>query len=143
MSHFTTIATKLYNQEQLLKALGDLGIDSVESKSTSKDNENTLTARGYQGDTFQNGVDIVIRQPNDYDIAFSWNGETYELVADLQFWQQSMPVSAWMEKVQQRYALHNLVDTASQDGFVVEQVKESATDGSITMSMSRYNAAGM
>ena len=132
-SHFSVISTKLYNKDQLLKALNDLGI---QNKST----DSKIEARGYQGQTIE--ADVVIPQPNDYDIAFCYNGETYELKADLQFWQQSMPVDAFMEKVQQRYAVNTLIDTSAADGFQVEKVS-STVDGTVTLELSRYNAAGM
>lgn len=128
-----------------MKALKDLGIKNILQTSNNNNNENKLSnqlleVRGHQGQTMT--ADIVIPQPNQYDVAFRYNGETYELVADLQFWQQSMPVDAFMEKVQQKYALHNLVDTSAQDGFQVEKVTTSI-DGTITLQMSRFNAAGM
>jgi hypothetical protein len=146
-SHFTCINTKLYNKESLLKALKDLGIKNIlqTSSNTNNNNENNvsnqlLEVRGHQGQTL--AADIVIPQPNQYDVAFRYNGETYELVADLQFWQQSMPVDAFMEKVQQKYALHSLVDSSAQDGFQVEKVTTSV-DGTVTLQMSRFNTAGM
>ena len=133
-SHFSVISTKLYNKEQLLKALNDLGIQNVQKSDDKK-----IEARGYQGQTIE--ADIVIPQQNDYDIAFCYNGETYELKADLQFWQQNMPVDAFMEKVQQRYAINTLIDTSSADGFQVEKVSQTV-DGSVTLELSRFNTAG-
>merc|ERR1712183_418827 len=94
-----------------------------------------VEARGYKGETIM--ADIVIPQRNDYDVAFRHNGKSYELVADLQFWQQSMPVDAFMEKVNQRYAINNLIDTSSEEGFNVDNVV-TASDGSVTLQMSRY-----
>ncbi|KAL3920983.1 MAG: hypothetical protein SGARI_006799, partial [Bacillariaceae sp.] len=135
-SHFSVISTKLYNKDQLLKALGELGIQNVQ-KSSSADSK--IAARGYQGQTIQ--ADVVIPQANDYDIAFCYNGETYELQADLQFWQQSMPVDAFMEKVQQCYAINTLIDTSSADGFQVEKVSQTV-DGSVTLELSRFNTGG-
>jgi hypothetical protein len=143
-SHFTCINTKLYNKESLLKALKDLGIKNILPTSNAElpnnNNDQLLEVRGHQGQTIL--ADIVIPQPNEYDVAFRYNGETYELVADLQFWQQSMPVDAFMEKVQQKYALHSLVDSSAQDGFQVDKVTTSI-DGTVTLQLSRFNAAGM
>ena len=82
-------------------------------------------------------ADIVIPQQNNYDVAFRNNGETYELVTDLQFWQQAMPVDAFMERVNQRYAINNLIDSSTEDGFNVDTVK-TAVDGTVTLEMSRY-----
>lgn len=135
-SHFSVISTKLYNKEQLLKALNDLGIQNVQKSS----DEQKIEARGYRGQTIE--ADVVIPQANDYDLAFCYNGETYELKADLQFWQQSMPVDAFMEKVQQRYAINTLIDNSAADGFQVEKVS-TTVDGSVTLELSRFNTAGL
>jgi len=131
-SHFSSIETQLFNKETLLKALNDMGI---KTKSVKADGEQ-VEARGYRGETIM--ADIVIPQQNNYDVAFRSNGESYELVTDLQFWQQNMPVDAFMEKVNQRYAINNLIDTSSEDGFNVDNVL-TARDGTVTLEMSRYS----
>merc|ERR1719261_353902 len=114
-SHFSSIETQLFNKATLLKALNDMGIKS----KTAKDGQQ-IEARGYKGETIM--ADIVIPQQNNFDVAFRNNGESYELVTDLQFWQQAMPVDAFMERVNQRYAINHLVDTSSEDGFNVDNV---------------------
>ena len=131
-SHFSSIETKLFNKQTLLKALKDMGIKSQALKTDGEQ----IEARGYQGETIM--ADIVIQQQNNHDVAFRSNGETYELVTDLQFWQQSMPVDAFMEKVNQRYAVNNLIDTSGEDGFNVDNVL-TASDGTVTLEMSRYS----
>merc|ERR1740130_1483777 len=106
----------------------------IKTKSVKTDGE--VEARGYRGETIM--ADIVIPQQNNYDVAFRSNGESYELVTDLQFWQQNMPVDAFMEKVNQRYAINNLIDTSSEDGFNVDNVL-TARDGPAPLEMSRYS----
>jgi len=130
-SHFSSIETQLFNKATLLKALNDMGI---KAKTASADGEQ-IEARGYKGDTIM--ADIVIPQQNNYDVAFRNNGESYELVTDLQFWQQSMPVDAFMERVNQRYAINNILETTGEDGFNVDNVV-TAADGTVTMELSRY-----
>ena len=105
----------------------------IKSK-TAKDGQQ-IEARGYKGETIM--ADIVIPQQNNYDVAFRNNGESYELVTDLQFWQQTMPVDAFMERVNQRYAINNIIDTTGEDGFNVDKVVTSV-DGTVTMELSRY-----
>ena len=134
-SHFTTIGAKLFNKQALLKALDDLGMKDVRAAPKGQQ----IEARGYEGNTVM--ADIVIPQSNDYDVAFRYNGETYELVSDLEFWQQSMPVDAFMEKVQQKYAINSIVDTSAEDGFDVEKVTTS-NEGVVTIELSRFNTAG-
>ena len=79
MSHFSQIKTQIRNLESLQEALSDLGIDW---KSGSRE------VRGYRGQTHT--AEVTIEQDNGYDIGFKWNGQEYELVADLQYWQQNL-----------------------------------------------------
>jgi hypothetical protein len=84
MSHFSNIKTKIRNVESLTAALTDLGIDWKTGSHP---------VRGYQGDT--RTAAVIIEQDNGYDIGFSSNGNNeYELVADLQFWQQNWSVAS-------------------------------------------------
>jgi hypothetical protein len=129
-SHFSSIETQLFNKATLLKALNDMGIKS----KAAMDGEQ-IEARGYKGETIM--ADIVIPQQNNYDVAFRNNGESYELVTDLQFWQQTVPVDAFMERVNQRYAINNIIETTGEDGFNVDNVV-TAVDGTVTMELSRY-----
>ena len=131
-SHFTSIETQLFHKQTLLKALKDMG---VKSKALKQDGQQ-IEARGYKGETIM--ADIVIPQQNNYDVAFRYNGESYELVTDLQFWQQALPVDAFMERVNQRYAINNLIDKSSEDGFNVDSMV-TAGDGTVTLEMSRYS----
>lgn len=130
-SHFSSIETQLFNKETLLKALNDIGVKSKAAKTEGQQ----IEARGYKGETIM--ADIVIPQQNNYDIAFRNNGEIYELVTDLEFWQQPMPVDAFMERVNQRYAVNSLIDSSAADGFNVDNVA-TAVDGTVTLKMSRY-----
>lgn len=130
-SHFSSIETKLFNKQTLLKALKDMGIKTTAMKTEGEQVE----ARGYKGETIM--ADIVIPQQNNYDVAFRSNGESFELVTDLQFWQQSMPVDAFMERVNQSYAINNIMDTSAADGFNVDN-KVTASDGTVTLELSRY-----
>jgi hypothetical protein len=128
MSHFSQVKTQIRNLTSLKAALTDLGIDW---KSGSN------PVRGYQGQT--TAAEISIEQQNGYDIGFSWNGQEYELVSDLQFWQQAVPVDQFLSQITQRYAYHTVVNTTAQQGFqVTEQQKNK--DGSIRLVVQRWSA---
>ena len=88
MSHFSNIKTQLRNLTSLKSALNDLEIDWKEGSSP---------VRGYQGQTHT--AQLVVEQDNNYDIGFSWNGEEYELVADLQYWQQPLSVDGFLQRI--------------------------------------------
>lgn len=129
MSHFSQIKTKIRNLDSLKLALNDLGTDWKAGP---------CDVRGYQGQT--QSADVVIAQDNGYDIGFRRNPETsdYELVADLQYWQQPLTVEGFLRQVTQRYAYNTVLSETSRQGFQVseEQVRE---DGSVRLVVQRWN----
>jgi hypothetical protein len=128
MSHFSNIKTKIRNLTSLKAALDDLGIDWKSGPSQ---------VRGYQGQTLN--ADVVVEQNNNYDIGFSWNGSEYELVADLQYWQQPLTVDGFLRQVSQRYAYHTVVNEASKQGFEISE-QQKQEDGSIRLVVQRWSA---
>src|SRR4028118_843495 len=106
MSHFSNIKTQIRNLVSLQAALTDLGIDWKSGPST---------VRGYRGQT--STAEVVIEQDNNYDIGFSWNGKEYELVADLQYWQQPLSVDGFLKQVTQRYAYQAVMQETAKQGF--------------------------
>ena len=128
MSHFSQIKTQIRNLPALKQALSDLGM-------TWQDGPREV--RGYQGQT--RSAEVAIEQANGYDVGFSWNGQEYELVADLQFWQQNWSVDRFLNHVTQRYAYHTVLNETAQKGFqVTEQQKNQ--DGSIRLVLQRWSA---
>jgi hypothetical protein len=93
--------------------------------------------RGYRGQT--QSTEVTIEQQNGYDIGFRWNGQEYELVADLQYWQQNLSVDGFLRQVTQRYAYQTVVKETTKVGFqVAEQQKNE--DGSIRLVVQRWSA---
>lgn len=128
MSHFSNIKTQIRNLVSLEAALTDLGIDWQSGPRS---------VRGYRGQT--RSAEVVIEQENDYDIGFSWNGQEYELIADLQYWQQPWSVDGFLNRVTQRYAYQTVMKETSKQGFqVAEQQKNE--DGSIRLVVQRWSA---
>lgn len=93
--------------------------------------------RGYQGSTYT--AEVVIEQANGYDIGFAWNGNSYELVSDLQFWQQNSSVDRFLSQVTQRYAYNAIVQEGSQQGFAISE-EQRQTDGTIRLVLQRWGA---
>ena len=128
MSHFSNIKTKIRNLNSLKAALNDLKVDWKNGPGI---------VRGYQGQTHK--ADVVVEQQNNYDFGFSWNGSEYELVADLQYWQQPLTVDGFLRQVTQRYAYHTVVNETANQGFsITEQDKNH--DGSIRLVVQRWSA---
>jgi Protein of unknown function (DUF1257) len=128
MSHFSQIKTQIRNLTSLQSALTDLGISW---KAGPRE------VRGYQGQTHV--ADIVIEQDNGYDIGFVCHNQDYELIADLQFWQQNLSVDGFLSRVTQRYAYNTVINETSQKGFQVAEQQNQA-DGSIRLVLQRWHA---
>ena len=128
MSHFSTIKTKLRNKPQLQEALEILQYDVKE------DQELKVTgAHGIGHETVEAQLAIGT------DIGFRLNEITgvYELVADLETWNQPIPVERFVDKVTQQYARMTIHDTVKKMGFQVEEEWEMV-DGSIELVVNRW-----
>jgi len=128
MSHFSNIKTQIRNLTSLQSALTDLGVDWKAGPSD---------VRGYRGQT--ETAEVVIEQGNNYDVGFAWNGKEYELVADLQYWQQPLSVEGFLNRITQRYAFHTVMSETAKQGFQVAQ-QENNQDGSIRLVVQRWSA---
>jgi Protein of unknown function (DUF1257) len=93
--------------------------------------------RGYRGQT--RTANLTIEQDNGYDIGFSWNGQEYELIADLQYWQQPLTVERFLSQVTQQYAYQTVLAETSQRGFHVTEQQQNQ-DGSIRLVLQRWSA---
>ncbi len=127
MSHFSHIKTQIRNLESLQTALTELGIDWKPGPSE---------VRGYRGQV--RTAEVVIEQDNGYDIGFCQNGDAYELVADLQFWQQNGSVDRFVNKVTQQYAYQTVMRETAKQGFQVAQQQKNE-DGSIQLTLQRWS----
>ena len=128
MSHFSTIKTELRDSQSLLEALEDLGHGP---------RQGSLMVRGYRGKTVE--AQLAVDQANGADIGFRLNPETgsYELVTDLDLWNQPVPVERFLAQLNQRYALRSILAATAEEGFQVsEQVQQQ--DGSIELVVSRW-----
>ncbi len=120
MSHFTYMKTSFQNLSYLEKALKKLDI-------IYKQQENTI-----------DNLNLVIPQSNGYDIKFNWNGEEYELIADMSFWEQPYPVESFIDKVAQKYAGEVIVGESQKTGFQPIKYLENS-DGSNKLILERWN----
>ena len=128
MSHFSNIKTQIRNLESLQAALTDLGLDWKSGPTP---------VRGYQGQT--QTAAVVVEQANHYDLGFSWNGQEYEMVADLQYWQQPLSVEGFLKQLTQRYAYHTVLSETSKQGFQVAE-QQAQEDGSIRLVVQRWGS---
>lgn len=122
MSHFTHMKTRFQNLFYLEKALNRLNITYTEQEP-----ENSF-----------NNLNLTITQSNGYDIKFDWNGQEYELVADMSFWEQPYPVESFIDKVAQQYAGEVIIGESQKTGFQPIRYQQNA-DGSNTLILERWN----
>ena len=128
MSHFSTIRTKIRNKPELQEALELLQYDVVE------DQELRVTgAHGIKHETVT--ADLAIGG----DVGFRLNPMTneYELVADLETWNQPIPVERFLDKVNQQYARMSIHNQVKKMGFQVEEEWEME-DNSIELTVTRW-----
>ena len=129
MSHFSTIKTKIRNKPQLQEALELLQYNVVE------DQELRVTgAHGIKHETVT--ADLAIAK----DIGFRLNPMTneYELVADLETWDQPIPVERFIDKVNQQYARMTIHNSVKKMGFQIEEEWEME-DNSIELVVTRWD----
>ena len=129
MSHFSKVKTSLRDLETLKLTLSDLEIAWQ---------TNSQVIRGYNNQTHR--AELVITQPNNnHDIGFCWNGKEFELVSDLQFWDQKYSVESFLDKVSQRYAYNSIINESSRKGFQATEMTNQE-DGSIRLVINRWNS---
>ena len=125
MSHFTHIKTRFQNLFYLEKALNRLNINF---KKQEKVTENSKI----------NNVNVIIPQLNGYDIEFSWNGQEYEMIVDMSFWEQTSPIESFIDKIAQQYAGEVIIGESQKMGFQPIKYNQNI-DGSNTLILERWN----
>lgn len=127
MSHFSNIKTQIRNLDTLKTTLSNLGLSWKEGP---------CSVRGYQGQTLE--AALVLEQENAYDIGFAWNGQAYEMVTDLQYWQQPLSVEGFLQKITQGYALETVLVESNKQGFQMAE-QQTQADGSIRLVVQRWS----
>ncbi len=128
MSHFSTIRTKLRSKPELQEALELLQYNVVEDKELK-----VTGSHGINHETVT--ADLAISN----DIGFRLNLMTgeYELVADLETWNQPIPVERFLDKVTQQYARMTIHNQVKKMGFQVQEEWEM-DDNSIELTVTNW-----
>ena len=129
MSHFSAIKTKIRNKPELQQALELL------QYNVEEDQELKVTgAHGIKHET------VVADLATAKDIGFRLNPMTneYELVADLETWNQPISVERFVDKVNQQYARMTIHNSVKKMGFQIEEEWEM-DDNSIELVVTRWD----
>lgn len=124
MSHFTHMKTRFQNLFYLEKALNRLNISHKQEVIN---------------DSKSSTINLVIPQSNNYDIKFCYNGQEYELVADLSYWEQAYPAESFIDKIAQQYAGEVVISESQKIGFQPVKYQQNS-DGSNTLILERWNS---
>ena len=126
MSHFTHMKTSFQNLFYLEKALNRLNIEFKQQQTAAESEELSTT-------------NLVIPQSNGYDIEFAWNGQVYELIVDISFWEQPYPIESFIDKVSKQYAGEVIIGESQKMGFQPIKYQQNV-DGSNTVILERWNS---
>jgi hypothetical protein len=131
MSHFTCVATKIVDQEELVAALQDMGY----SPEVGLD----IQLYGYKGDLRPETANIVVRRG---ELSSASNDLGFARVDDGTY---SAIISAYdthrfpnlVKKITQHYAERVIMKSAAIQGFSVAE-REVQRDGSVRLRMERW-----
>tara|TARA_B100001250_G_scaffold8884_1_gene7675 strand:- start:627 stop:1004 length:378 start_codon:yes stop_codon:yes gene_type:complete len=125
MSHFSTIKTKLKDKDVLIKALNTLSYSAQ---------ENVLLTNPDDHDHRQWNVEVGITRY----VGFKRSQDgTLELVAELDAWEESIPIERFLQKVTQAYAREMLVETVQEKGYTVVSEQKSV-DNTIELVVEKW-----
>ena len=128
-SHFSVISSKITDKSILKKTLLDIN-------KNYDIYDGPLIINSYNNNKIE--VDLVIKQDNYYDIGFVLEDNVYNMVTDLQFWNQSVPPNVFMERLIKQYTVNSIIDTCQEEGFYTEHITTDMETGFTEIVVSRY-----
>ena len=128
MSHFSRIKTKIKNKPELEEALVLLQYDVKEDQE--------LKVTGSHGIKHE-VVTADLSIGSDVGFRLKQMTNEYELVADLETWNQPISVERFLDKVNQQYARMTIHNQVKKMGFQVEEEWEM-DDNSIELTVTRW-----
>nr|QVY58406.1 hypothetical protein [Kappaphycus striatus] len=127
MSHLSRIQTSIKNKEILEKTLKDLKFN-YEYKELR--NDDSIKPKLIS--------DILVKKNDNLVFTFSWNGDKYSLLADLEFWNLDISCEKLLEQIKQQYSYNSIIQESTKYGFSsIEEHK--IQDGSLKIVLQRWN----
>ena len=128
MSHFSTIKTKIKEKPQLIEALNLLGYWAEENKELKVTGQHAIN---------HPTVDAEVLVTKNIGFRLTEEG-TYELVTDLELWEEKIPVARFIDKVTQQYARMTIHDAVKQQRLAVSEEWEM-DDNSIELTVTMWD----
>ena len=119
MSHLTKMKTCFQNFSYLEKALIKLEIPNFKSNPLAK------------------STNLMLSKNNDNDLSFNWNGKSFELNVDYDYWNQEYSVSHFITRIKKEYAVETIVGESQKFGFKPVQIEKNS-NGSKVISLQRF-----
>ena len=98
MSHFTTIKTKISEEDLLLKSLDNLKLNWSRKK---------IIINQFNNEEYF--CNVIIKQKNNQEIGFLKKDNHYKLIFDEMFWSLPISISLFNQKINNQYTL-NLIN---------------------------------
>lgn len=127
MSHLSRIKTSIKNKKVLQETLRDLGF-KYEAKLSAYSTITNLTQK----------EDITVKKNETTKFKFSWNGEEYLLIADLNFWNLDISCEGLLNKIMQQYSYNSIIKESIKHGFTNTN-QQILSDGSVKLILQRWN----
>ena len=128
-SHFSVVSSKITDKDILKKTLLDINKDFDIY-------DGPIVISAYNNKNMN--VDLVIKQDNYYDIGFVLENNVYNMVTDLQFWNQSVPPDVFMDRLIKQYTINTISETCQEEGFYTEHITTNMDTGFTEIVVSRY-----
>ena len=129
MSHFSRLKTSIREIDFLKKSLTNLNLVWEEKEQLIE---------GYKGET--HNVNLVIKQNNQIDIGFEKTKDnTYQLVADLSFWDRNTSVEAFLESLYKEYALTTVLEETKKQGFETLSQSTNVKNGEVVVIVEKWS----
>ena len=128
-SHFTVVSSKITDKSILKKTLQDINKDFDIY-------EGPLTINSYNNNKIE--VDLAIKQDNFYDIGFVFEDNVYNMVTDLQFWEQDVSPNVFMERLIKQYTINTIFESCQEEGYYTEHITTDLDTGFTEIVVSRY-----
>lgn len=75
---------------------------------------------------YLSGQNIILPQTQSKNAFFCWNGDSYTLHYDLDFWTYPLTVNSFTEKVMREYSVEKIIKSMDKFGFSIQSYKDSA-----------------
>lgn len=134
MSHYTTLPTRIVDEQALALALQDMGFraDHIERSETP------LPLVGYRGDVRPERAHVIIsrkhisRLANDVGFVRGEDGTYGAIISE---YDARRFDAGWLRALHQRYAYHATLSQLAAQGFALAE--EQTTDGSLHLTLRR------